>query len=237
MSEPLALPQSEGESPLHGFQGDRRPVEASGFPLGPAIAVSREVGARGGAIARRLGSKLSWQVIDSDMLEYSAQDPTACASLLNELPPEAPLWIDERMRWLQQHRVLAADESFEREARLMLTLGAHGEVIFVGRGAGFILPRETTLHARMIAPQEDRISYMSQLLRLSREQAAEHVRQREAERAEFLARCFQLPESGIVYDMILNSSGLGEELCADLIIQAASGKCGKLRTGPDENYA
>jgi cytidylate kinase len=237
MSESLAMPHSEGETPLHGFQGDRRPVEASDFPLGPAIAISREVGARGGAIARRLGGKLGWQVIDSDMLEYSAQDPTACASLLAELPPHAPAWIDQRMLWLQQHHVLAADESFEREARLILTLGAHGEVIFVGRGAGFILPRETTLHARMIAPQEDRISYMSQLLRLSREQAAEHVRQREAERAEFLGKCLQLPASGIVYDMILNSSALGEELCAELIIQAANGKCGKLRTGPDENYA
>jgi cytidylate kinase len=237
MSESLAMPHSEDETPLHGFQGDRRPVEASSFPLGPAIAISREVGARGGAIARRVGAKLGWQVFDSDMLEYSAQDPTACASLLAELPPEAPAWIDQRMHWLEQHHVLAADKSFEREARLILTLGAHGEVIFVGRGAGFLLPRETTLHARMIAPQEDRISYMTQLLRMSRDQAAEHVRQREGERAQFLQRCFQLPANGIVYDMILNSSALGEELCADLIIQAANGKCGKLRTGPDENYA
>jgi cytidylate kinase len=237
MSEPSATPPSGGESPLHGFQGNREPVETPTFPLGPAIAISREVGARGGAIARRLGAKLGWQVFDSDMLEYSAQDPMACASLLAELPPEAPAWIDERMRWLQRHQILAADKSFEREARLILTLGAHGEVIFVGRGAGFLLPRETTLHARMIAPQEDRISYMSQLLRMSRSQAAEHVRQREAERAQFVSRCFQPPATGIVYDMILNSSALGEELCADLISQAASGKCGKLRAGPDENYA
>jgi cytidylate kinase len=237
MSDSLALPQSGGESPLHGFQGERRPLESSIFPLGPAIAISREVGARGGAIARRLGAKLGWQVFDSDMLEYSAQDATACASLLAELPPEAPAWIEERMRWLQQHQILAPDQSIEREARLILSLGAHGEVIFVGRGAGFILPRNSTLHARMIAPQDDRISYMSQLLRMSREQAAEHVCQREAERERFVSRCFQLPATGIVYDIILNSSALGEELCADLINQAANGKCGKLRIGPDENYA
>src|SRR5262245_61450753 len=202
--------ESERESPLHGFQGDRQPAESSSFPLGPAIAISREVGARGGAIARRLGHKLGWQVFDSDMLEYSAQDPTACASLLAELPPEAPAWIDERMHELRQNHILTADPSFEREARLILTLGAHGEVIFVGRGAGFLLPRKTTLHARMIAEQEDRISYMSQWLRLSREEAAEQVRQREIQRAKFLATCFQLPENGILYDMILNSSTLGE---------------------------
>src|SRR5262249_44075899 len=151
----------------------------------------------------------------SDMLEYSAQDPTACASLLAELPPEAPGWIAQRMHWLKQNHILAADESFELEARLILTLGAHGEIIFVGRGAGFVLPRETTLHARMIATQEDRISYMSQWLRLSREEAAEQVRQREHQRTEFLARCFHIPENGILYDMILNSSTLGEELCTE----------------------
>ncbi|HEV3143343.1 MAG TPA: cytidylate kinase-like family protein [Gemmataceae bacterium] len=237
MDEPMAVPESERDSPLHGYRGDRLPAEKAHFPLGPVVAISREVGARGGAIARRLSSKLGWQAFDSEMLEYSAQDPTACASLLAELPPEAPAWIDDRMRWLRQQHILTADETFEREARLILTLGAHGQVVFVGRGAGFLLPRETTLHARIIAPQEDRISYMSQVLRLSRMEAAEQVRQREIERSQFLATCFQLPANGIQYDIILNSSTLGEDLCTDLIIQAANGKCGKLRTGPDENYA
>src|SRR5262249_23199545 len=133
--------------------------------------------------------------------------------------------------------VLAEDESFVREARLILTLGVRGEAIFVGRGAGFILPRPSTLHVRVIAPREDRISYMSQWLRLSREEAAEQVRLRESKREDYLAACIHLPSDGILHDMTLNSSSLGEELCADLIIQAARGKCGTLRTEPDENYA
>jgi hypothetical protein len=93
------------------------------------------------------------------------------------------------------------------------------------------------LHVRIVAPKEDRIAYMSQWLRMSREEAAAQVGLREAKREEFLAACLHLPSDGILYDMTLNSSSLGESLCADLIIQAACGKCGALGTDADENYA
>ena len=40
--------------------------------------------------------------------------------------------------------------------RVILALGAQGEVLLVGRGAGCLLPREATLHVRIVAPLEDR---------------------------------------------------------------------------------
>ena len=49
-------------------------------------------------------------------------------------------------------------------------------MVLIGRGAGFILPRETTLHVRMVAPLQERIAYMSQWLRLPVQEAAEKVR-------------------------------------------------------------
>ena len=61
-------------------------------------------------------------------------------------------------------------------ARLVLSLAAEGGVVLIGRGAGFLLPPESTLHVRVVAPLSDRIAYMSQWLRLTREQAAEQVR-------------------------------------------------------------
>ena len=211
---------SVDESPLHGFQGERRPAEKAVVPLAASIAISREVGARGGEIARRLAAKLGWQVFDREMLEYASQDPSACESMLAELPHEASNWIDGRLRFLHQHNVLSTEDSFERVAQLVLTLGAKGEGIFVGRGAGFILPRETTLHVRLIAPLPDRVSYFSQWLRLPPDEAAEQVRVRSEKRNAFLAACFHLPSDGIIYDIVLNTSALGEELSADLIIQA-----------------
>src|SRR5581483_8009766 len=62
-------------SPLHGYQGDRGAVRTvPGVPAALTIALSREAGARGGTIGRRVGRKLGWQVYGQDLLEYTAQE-------------------------------------------------------------------------------------------------------------------------------------------------------------------
>ena len=208
------------EAPLHGYQGGRHAAPRATVPLAPSIAISREVGARGGDVARQLGAKTRWMVYDSELLGYSSQDPSAYDSVLADLPAEVGAWIEERMQLLHATGVLADDPAFERVSRLILALGAKGEAVFVGRGAGFLLPRETTLHVRLTAPLPDRIAYMSQWLRLPREEAAAQVTAREAKRTEFLDKCFHLPADGLIYDLVLNSSTLGSDLCADLIVMA-----------------
>ena len=51
------------------------------------------------------------------------------------------------------------------------------------------------------------------------------ARTRDAQRAEFLLTHFHRQPGDVhLYDMILNTSLLGEELCADLIVQAAQTK-------------
>ena len=88
-----------------------------------------------------------------------------------------------------------------------------------------LLPTETTLHVRIVAPLADRIAYMGQWLRLTEAEAAEQVRQRDRKRAEFIAGLFTAPPPDLTpFDLQLNSSLLGEELCAELIVQAARGK-------------
>ena len=114
-------------------------------------------------------------------------------------------------------------------ARTVLSLGAQGEVILLGRGAGSILPARSTLHVRLVAPLADRIAYMSQWMRLTVEEAAEQVRQRDAQRGEFLATHFHRTGADLYqYDLILNTSRLGEERCAEMIIQAAKIKLGAM---------
>jgi hypothetical protein len=66
---------------------------------------------------------------------------------------------------------------------------------------------------------------MSQWLRLTLDAAAEQVRQLDARRADFLRTHFlQDPADMYQYDLLLNSSLLGEETCVTLIAQAARSK-------------
>jgi cytidylate kinase len=228
MSQPPEVLETDmrpGEEapPRHGFQGNRgaAPVRRT-MPLGLSIAVSREAGARGGTIARRVAQKLGWQVYDQDLLEYMAQDPVVRQGVLDGLPPAGTEWVQKWLNALRREADLASDPAIENLARVVLALAVQGEVVLIGRGSGCILPRPSTLNVRVVAPLENRIAYMGQWLRLSLVEAEEKVRSRDERRAEFLRTHFnRLPGELYQYDMVLNSAMLGEEGCADLIAQAA----------------
>jgi cytidylate kinase len=194
-------------------------------PASLTIAISREAGSRGGSIARRVGSKLGWQVYTQDLLEYIAQEGSLHHDMVQAVPPDAARWASERYDKLLREQNLSQHPSVGNIARIILALGAQGNVILLGRGAGSILPAASTLHVRIFAPVTDRIAYMSQWLRLTPQEAAEQVRLRDARRAEFLETHFHRSPGDIYhYDLLLSSSLLGEELCAELIAQAAQAK-------------
>lgn len=213
------------ESPLHGYRGAMDDAPSFGVPAGLSIALSREAGARGGTIAKRAGEKLGWEVYTQDMLEYMASEPTVRQDIFNPLAPASREWVDERISELLQEQNLSRNPTILDLARLVLALGAQGNVILLGRGAGLILPSRSTLHVRMVAPLQDRIHYMSQWLRLTEEEAAEQVRKRDHRRADFLSTQFQRKPNDVHgYDMVLNTSLLGEERCAELVVAAAKAK-------------
>jgi len=215
----------EGETPRHGFQGDRnRPTVVRG-PACMTIALSREAGARGNSIAVRLGKRLGWQVYTQELLEFMAMNDGAQQQLFAELPPDAAMWAERQMDRLRLDQVVRSESELGELPHLMLMLASRGEVVIVGRGAGYLLPSESTLHVRIVSPLPERIAYMGQWLRLTREQAAEEVRKRDQRRAEYLASSFRRPPAEPhAFDLVLNSSRLGEEVCADLIIQAMKSK-------------
>jgi cytidylate kinase len=214
------------DSPKHGFQGDRGPrPPAPDTPASLTVAMSREAGSRGGSIARRVGRKLGWQVYTQELLEYIAQEGAFREGMHENLTPAAVRWADERLQSLLREQSLSQHASIGELARVILALGAQGDVVLLGRGAGCILPREFTLNVRIIAPLADRVAYMSQWLRLTVEEAAEQVRLRDSRRAQYLATHFHRQPGDIYqYDLLLNSSLLGEELCAELIVGAARAK-------------
>jgi hypothetical protein len=180
-----APPPPDEASPHHGFQGHRgRKAQLPDLPAGLTVAISREAGARGGSIGRRVGRKLGWQVYDQELLEHIAAEATIRQDVFDALPSGATAWVEERLRHsLDEHRI-PETPAFVNLARVVLALGAQGDVVLIGRGAGWLLPRETTLHTRVVAPLADRIAYMGQWLRLTAEEAAERVRVRDGRRGD-----------------------------------------------------
>ena len=230
-SETDAATREERESPRHGFQGDRAPAPPPpSVPASLTIAVSREAGSRGGTIARRAGKKLGWQVYDQELLEYIAQEGAFRQGIAEALPPAAAVWAEERLQALTREQNLSKHPAILELARIVLALGAQGDAIVLGRGAGCILPPESTLNVRIMAPLADRIAYMSQHLLRSEEETAIEVELRDRLRFEFITTHFhRQPTEVYQYDLLLNSKLLGEEISAELIAQAARAKLAALR--------
>lgn len=209
-------------APLHGFQGDRGELPLAEGPLGLSVAITRESGSRGGSIARLLGRRLGWQVYNQELLEYMSSSETAREEVLRDLPADASAWAEHRLELMQREGRISHLEDLGGLPHLMLMLAARGRVIFVGRGAGYLLPGESTLHARMIAPEAARVGYLSLHLRLTAAAAEEQMRQRDRTRGAFLSRHFGLEsQDNYGYDLILNSLPLGEEACSQLLATAA----------------
>ena len=233
--ESPAGPDFGADAPRHGDQGDRAASTAPpAVPAGLTIALSREAGARGGSIGRRVGLKLGWQVFDQELLEYMAQDGVVRQGVLDNLNPAAAAWAEERLRLLLREQNLSQHPAMVNLARVVLGLGAQGEAVLIGRGAGFILPRATTLHVRLVAPRDERIAYMSQWLRMPEEEAAEMVRVRDERRVEFLQTHFHRQGGDVQsYDLLLNTSLLGEDVCAELIAFAARARSAAIGERPE----
>jgi cytidylate kinase len=224
------------EPPRHGFQGDRGATPpAPSVPAALTVAFSRESGARGGSIGRRVGRKLDWPVYDQELLEYMAQDTVVRQGVVDSLTPAAAAWADAQLQQLMREQNISQHPSVQNLARVVLALGAQGEAVLIGRGAGYILPRASTLHVRMIAPLEERVAYMSEWLRLTRDEAAEKVRVRDLRRNEYISTHFHRhPDDVHQYDILLNASLLGEEVCAELTAQAARARSAPFAERMDE---
>ncbi len=211
--------------PLHGYRGEPGPIPVLVRPRGLTLCINREAGARGSSVARRVGELLGWQVYNQELLGFLANDEHARKDLLADIPPAAIAWADDQLVQIQsdQQQILGPDS--EELVRLILILAARGETIIVGRGAGALLPVETTLNVRIVAPLDQRIAYMSQWLRLPLNEATEEVAARDRIRAALhMGLANRDPADVSQYDLVLNSGRLGEAGCAELIAEAIRGK-------------
>ena len=117
----------------------------------PNVTLMRTTPEENAEIGRRLG----WTVYDRDLVDRIAQEMGLRAGLLQSLDERHTSWMSEAM---QQFLATTAtpyvgESNYVRHlAETILALGTHGECVIVGRGSAMILPEETTLRVRLMAP-------------------------------------------------------------------------------------
>jgi cytidylate kinase len=185
------------------------------------IAISREAGTQGAAVGHAVGTRLGWPVYDHEILKWIAHDTGLRTELLESVEERRVSWLKEVFESLLAVPFMSEPAYVHRLVKAVFALGSHGECVIVGRGAALILPAETTLRVRLIAPRNDRIRVLNRRLGISEEAAAQELERLDRERRAFVRdHFFRDPNDPCHYDLLLNSARFGVVGCAKLIIEA-----------------
>src|SRR2546421_11937723 len=116
------------------------------------ITVSREYGAGGGEVARRLAETLGWELLDRELLHQAAAVEHVPDADLEKLDEKALRLID-RLRLHPPHERYM--HGLREAARSALD---RGNVVLVGRGTRQLLgDAPDVLHLRLVAPKDWRV--------------------------------------------------------------------------------
>jgi cytidylate kinase len=205
-------------------------------PRVPTVALEREAGILGTSVAREVGRRLDWPVYDHELLERIAQEMGLQTKLLESVDEKRVPWLHDAFQALCAVPRVNENTYAHQLAKTILALGAHGQCVIVGRGAAQILPAETTLRVRLVAPDHDRIEALAERHALSRAEARQRMSAIDLERTSFVRDHFvKDPTDPGNYDLLLNFSRFGVADSADLIVSALwrlQASMVEARTGP-----
>lgn len=182
------------------------------------VAISREAGAQGTTLARAVGARLGWPVYDHELVEQIAQDMHVRVELLESVDEKRVSWLQECLEAFAALKTVTQSSYVHHLVETLLSLGAHGRCVIVGRGAAHVLPCETTLRVRVVAPLHERITHIGHQMGLSRDAAAAHLTATDHQRTAFVKDHFQVdPADPERYDLVVNSARFPIGECVQVI--------------------
>ncbi len=212
-----------------------------------AITISREYGSGGGEVAQRLAQRLGWQLVDHEIVvrvagdlgvseeEVEAHDEYSegiTARILSSLQSMQPA-----MFAISPAPTMTNTEGYQEALnRVVQGALATGHVVIVGRGGQVLLhDHRNVLHARIVAPLEQRIVYVMRREGITGDEARTRVQVKDQDRHRYLQNVYrQRPDDAHLYDITLNTSVLSLDQAVDLIILALQQKASRLTIPTEE---
>ena len=200
------------------------------------ITISREFGAGGADVARRVADELEWRVVDNELIDRIAERAGVPAAEVAEHEESAPGFVERLARALAR----SAPELFPSapaepppepaEARLVRVTGtvveemaAEGRVVMVGRAASAVLGRsEDALHVKIVAPVRYRIAEIMRRKQVDEKTAEQLVKESDGNRARYHEQYYHRQwRDSANYHMVLNTEALGLDAVTAVIVGRA----------------
>lgn len=185
------------------------------------LAISREAGSGAGTLARMVGTRLDWKVYDHELIDGIAQRmeiPAEEAKLYDELAPSV---LQDWFLPMREEHYAPHEAYLDHLAKLVDAIGRSGRSIVVGRGAGFLLPRDETLSIRVVAPLKIRAQRLADRLNVSFRTARRAARERDDRFLKFARVMYRVDATDPhQYDLVLDTHSLGLPIAAELLVRA-----------------
>lgn len=194
-------------------------------PPRPVITLSRQLGTCHGELAQGLALRLGLQVHGRSLIEAVARDKglekRVVEALDEKTRSETELWV----RGLLRRRLFSHDEFHVALARVVRSLAALGGVVFVGRGANWILADTPCLRVRVIASPERRLQSVMERLDVDAVEARRLIDESDHDRAAFIRRLFEADwDDPRAYDLVLNTDHLPPDRLVDVVTEAVAAR-------------
>ncbi|MCP4592648.1 MAG: cytidylate kinase-like family protein [bacterium] len=198
------------------------PSDAAPTRFHTYVAISRQKSSGGSALGRCLGERTGWQIYDREILDYMAEDD-AVQKRIYEVADEHPEGHFETfLRNLGFEGQPPGADYFRKLVSSVRAIAQSEHAIFVGRGAGFILPPEPGFRVRVIASMSTRCARYTES---AGEEAESKIKELDLQRERFVRDQFRIdPTATEHYDAIINTDGLSTEAAAAMVIAGLESK-------------
>ncbi len=194
------------------------------------ITVSREFGAGGSDFAAELGGRLGWPVLDQDIIRGIAARlnlEVATAERMDEHPPN---WLarvtsallvapPELATGLDTGHVLQMDAVARAAEAVIVDAAAKPPLIVVGHsGQNIFATRAGTLHVRLVAPLEARVTRLTTRFGWDERTATQRAHHVDADRNSYAQRYYRREwRDPLLYHVVINTSRIGISEAASLV--------------------
>ena len=188
---------------------DRANVTVSGQPFSGA----RE-------LADKVAEFVGWEVFDRQILEALNERDALGRRALGALDERLLNYREDLLYHMFVPDHVSSSGYLHRLSRLVLSLAIRGKIIFVGRGAGFIVPAEHRVAVLAVRSFDSRIVRMPQRGDSSPTKARRQLLRFDRERSDFVRRSFHREVNDpLAYDVCVNLDTLSLDVAARIVIE------------------
>lgn len=193
------------------------------------ICVGRQFGSGGKEVALALGRKLGVEVYDSELISKAAEESGFSKELFAKSDERRGFFTASNFftygRFSSGENYVQGNSIFQIQSEVIRNIADKGSAIFIGRCSDYILRDMDILSVFITAPADKRIERVSARRNVSADEARTMIAKEDRTRETYY-NYYTFGNWGMAgnYDLCIDSSLLGIDGTADMIIETAKRK-------------